>query len=225
MVTRFSQMAAPLADRRWRVVGFFLVLSGVAFGVVDTRAQVQPKTVQIRVPLDQERMPRVALDSLTQYMGRRLRQGDSLMVRRAPDAEQSVTIAELEQRLADGPGLGFLTTNRVTVKYRVFPGKRGIEATLDALQFSFVSSALTESSSKRTTALLYLDVGKNEWARTFVQDKAVSTGTTPRSVRRDLSLASLLKTTNAEIVEIDGDRPSRRERAAFVDRIEQASTL
>lgn len=189
------------------------LLGTLLFGMALTppEAQSQQYRQNVRVVTEvQEGPTRAFLDSLTT----RMRQRDTMMVRRSPESDDSMTVAALSDTLLDD-GVGLNSANRLFIEYQWVTQDNELVETIQSFQFVFRPAGQTE----RDVPIMYVDAG-HPLVRNVLRTSGIPFETNLQSVRYFidvLSFPSLALEQNATLVSIAGrtlrDGYDRRRRA------------
>lgn len=184
-----------MKNRALTFLAFFLV-SALALMPLDAQAQRWLQTSQLLVPIQNDAPTRALLDTLVQVIERK----DSIKVRRSPDDSGSLTLADLRNKLINGPGIGLTSASHVFIDYRFMIRNRGFEESIEGFQFVF-----RPGQGQEDIPMMYIDAEK-KWVDEILQNKG-TTLTTNEAALKTFSdqLAFARMESDGKIVEIAGE--------------------
>ena len=158
--------------------------------------QLWLQTARVVTPV-QEGPLRVMLDSLTSVLERR-----GLEVRRSPEADTTMPVSALRNRLIEEQGIGINSANYAFVDYRFAIGNEG---TLEQ-QVTNVHFVFRPGPTQSDVSVLSLDTQAG-WVRSFLREKGMVLPTNEAAFipfRRHLGFPEVVRQDQTRIVEIGG---------------------
>ncbi|MEF8796469.1 MAG: hypothetical protein V5A22_05355 [Salinivenus sp.] len=168
----------------------------LAGGARPAHGQLWLQTARVVTPVQQGPI-RVMLDSLTSVLERR-----GLEVRRSPEADTTMPVSALRNRLIEEQGIGINSANYVFIDYRFTIGNEG---SLEQ-QFTNVHFVFRPGPTQSDVSVLSLDT-QADWVRSFLREKGTVLPTNEAAFipfRRHLSFAEVVHQDQTRIVEIGG---------------------
>ena len=137
------------------------LVAAVSFSAVpeEARAQRWLQTATVQTPVDEGTAAKAVLDTL-QGMSR----ADEVMVRRAPDSDEQMTIPELSDELLNS-GFAFRSVSHLYIDYRFVIGNQGFQQKITGLEF-----ISRPPGGGEDVPILYLNARK-DWVKKFLQSK------------------------------------------------------
>lgn len=158
--------------------------------------QLWLQTARVVTPVQQGPL-RVMLDSLTSVLERR-----NLEVRRSPEADTTMPVSALRNRLIEEQGIGVNSANYVFIDYRFTIGNEG---SLEQ-QFTNVHFVFRPGPTQSDVSVLSLDT-QADWVRSFLREKGTVLPTNEAAFipfRRHLEFPEVVRRDRTQIVEIGG---------------------
>lgn len=186
----------PKAHRYVSVVGLLLI--ALAFGMPqNANGQLWLQTARVITPIETG-PTRAFLDTLVNVMERK-----DMMVRRAPDQNEEMTVSDLRNTLISEAGIGLSSANHAFINYRFTIGQ-GSEFEQQISRIRFVFRA---GPGQSDVSVMYVDA-EEPWVEKLIQQKGTTLQSNQAALipfHRHLGFANIARQEESKVVEIGGE--------------------
>ena len=163
----------------------------------NANGQLWLQTARVITPIENG-PTRAFLDTLVKVMERK-----DVRVRRSPDQEDLMAVAELRNALISESGIGLGSANHAFIKYRFsIDGGSQFEQEITRIRFVF-----RPGPSQSDVSVMYLDA-QRPWVKKVIRQKGTSLRSNQAALipfHRHLGFASIARPEETKVVEIGGE--------------------